>query len=365
MAEETLSEALSNLNDEQIDKAALPENKRVEEDVSEESTYVELTEEEAESLSPVTDDSVQEDFEASQDSQESQEEGDLSEVEKRAKTARSRINQAVKQAKDFQRRELQALQYAKQLMEQNQQLSNQLSHSQNSAVEDQLKVQQSYTDEFENRVDAQADAAKSTMQKAYDSGDQEALVDAQQLLARAEADRSSLNQYKQQLDDYKKNLETYNTQQQELAQQAQQMPQQAPQQAQEPVYTEPSDRAKKWATDNEWFGTNKGLTNVAFEVHQELAQSGIDTESDQYYSQLDNGIKQKVSDLTNSFNPNTNAGNGRQPVQTVVSTTRTTGNGRSQNDRRIELTPSEQQLAQRLGVPFKEYAKQKMRLQQS
>lgn len=361
MAEETLSEALSNLNDEQIDKAALPENKRVEEDVSEESTYVELTEEEAESLAPVTDDFIQEDFEASQ---ESQEEGDLSEVEKRAKTARSRINQAVKQAKDFQRRELQALQYAKQLMEQNQQLSNQLSYSQNSAVEDQLKVQENYTDEFENRVDAQADAAKSTMQKAYDSGDQEALVDAQQLLARAEADRSSLNQYKQQLDDYKKNLEVYNAQQQELAQQAPQ-PQQPPQQAQQPVYSEPSDKAKKWATDNEWFGTNKGLTNVAFEVHQELAQSGIDTESDQYYSQLDNGIKKKVSDLTNSFNPNTNAGNGRQPVQTVVSTTRTTGNGRSQNDRRIELTPSEQQLAQRLGVPFKEYAKQKMRLQQS
>ena len=49
MAEETLSEALSNLNDEQIDKAALPENKRVEEDVSEESTYVELTEEETQS----------------------------------------------------------------------------------------------------------------------------------------------------------------------------------------------------------------------------------------------------------------------------------------------------------------------------
>jgi len=362
MAEESLSEALSNLNDEQIDKAALPENKRVEEDVSEESTYVELTEEEAESLAPVTDDSIQEDFQPSEEVQSAADE--LSEADKNTRLAQNRINQAVKQAKDFQRRELQALQYAKQLMEQNQNLSNQLSHSQNSAVEDQLKVQQSYTDEFENRVDAQADAAKSTMQKAYDSGDQEALVEAQQLLARAEADRSSLNQYKQQLDDYKKNLEVYNAQQQELAQQAPQ-PQQTTQQAQQPVYSEPSDKAKKWATDNEWFGTNKGLTNVAFEVHQELAQSGIDTESDQYYSQLDNGIKQKVSELTNSFNPNTNAGNGRQPVQTVVSTTRTTGNGRSQNDRRIELTPSEQQLAQRLGVPFKEYAKQKMRLQQS
>ena len=362
MAEESLSEALSNLNDEQIDKAALPENRRVEEDVSEESTYVELSEEEAQDIAPVTDDSIQEDFQPSQEVQAAADE--LSEADKNTRLAQNRINQAVKQAKDFQRRELQALQYAKQLMEQNQNLSNQLSHSQNSAVEDQLKVQESYTDEFENRVDAQADAAKSSLQKAYDSGDQDALVEAQQLLARAEVDRSSLNQYKQQLDDYKKNLEVYNAQQQELAQQTPQ-PQQTPQQAQQPVYSEPSDKAKKWATDNEWFGTNKGLTNVAFEVHQELAQSGIDTESDQYYPQLDSGIKQKVSELTNSFNSNTTAGNDRQPVQTVVSATRTTGNGRSQNDRRIELTPSEQQLARRLGVPFKEYAKQKMRLQQS
>ena len=362
MAEESLSEALSNLNDEQIDKAALPENRRVEEDVSEESTYVELSEEEAQDIAPVTDDSIQEDFQPSQEVQAAADE--LSEADKNTRLAQNRINQAVKQAKDFQRRELQALQYAKQLMEQNQNLSNQLSQSQSSAVEDQLKVQESYTDEFENRVDAQADAAKSSLQKAYDSGDQDALVEAQQLLARAEADRSSLNQYKQQLDDYKKNLEVYNAQQQELAQQTPQ-PQQTPQQAQQPVYSEPSDKAKKWATDNEWFGTNKGLTNVAFEVHQELAQSGIDPESDQYYSQLDSGIKQKVSELTNSFNSNTTAGNDRQPVQTVVSATRTTGNGRSQNDRRIELTPSEQQLARRLGVPFKEYAKQKMRLQQS
>ena len=362
MAEESLSEALSNLNDEQIDKAALPENRRVEEDVSEESTYVELSEEEAQDIAPVTDDSIQEDFQPSQEVQAAADE--LSEADKNTRLAQNRINQAVKQAKDFQRRELQALQYAKQLMEQNQNLSNQLSHSQNSAVVDQLKVQENYTDEFENRVDAQADAAKSSLQKAYDSGDQDALVEAQQLLARAEADRSSLNQYKQQLDDYKKNLEVYNAQQQELAQQTPQ-PQQTPQQAQQPVYSEPSDKAKKWATDNEWFGTNKGLTNVAFEVHQELAQSGIDTESDQYYSQLDSGIKQKVSELTNSFNSNTTAGNDRQPVQTVVSATRTTGNGRSQNDRRIELTPSEQSIAKRLGVSYKEYAKQKLRLQAS
>ena len=127
---------------------------------------------------------------------------------------------------------------------------------------------------------------------------------------------------------------------------------------QEPVYEEPSVKAQEWADDNEWFGTDQVMTNVAFAIHQELTAQGIDAESDDYYSQIDNRMRQE---LPHKF---TNAGDD-QPVQTVVSGTRTTGTGRNQNNRRIELSPSEQQLAKKLGVPFKEYAKQKMRLQRS
>ena len=101
------------------------------------------------------------------------------------------------------------------------------------------------------------------------------------------------------------------------------------------------------------------MTNVAMAIHEDLARTGIDLESDEYYSELNNRMRQE---LPHKFN---NATNDRKNVQTVVSTTRTTGNGRNQNDRRIELSPSEQQLAKKLGVPFKEYAKQKMRLQNS
>ena len=100
------------------------------------------------------------------------------------------------------------------------------------------------------------------------------------------------------------------------------------------------------------------MTNVAFALHQQVLAEGIDAESDDYYSQIDKRMRQE---LPHKF---TNAGED-QPVQTVVSGTRTTGTGRNQNNRRIELSPSEQQLAKKLGVPFKEYAKQKMRLQRS
>ena len=352
MAEETLTEALANLNDENIDKAALPEQRRVEEDTSEESTFIELSEEDVNSIDPITDDVVQEDFE----SKPLPNEEELNEVERRNKTAQDRINKSVAQAKEFQRRELQALQYAKTLLEKNQELEGKLNTTQSVAAEENLKVQKSYGVEFENRIDAQAEGAKNALKAAMDAGDQDGLVEAQQLLARAEADRTALNQYNQEIEEYEQKLQDYNDRQAEAQTESPAQLQQVPQQ---PQYQEPSDKARQWANDNEWFGSDRIMTNVAMAIHEDLARTGIDLESDEYYSELNNRMRQE---LPHKFD---NATNDRKNVQTVVSTTRTTGNGRNQNDRRIELSPSEQQLAKKLGVPFKEYAKQKMRLQNS
>ena len=357
MAEETLSEALSKLDDDNINSAALPEGKRVEEEVQDDATYIDFSEEEMEDISPVTEDSVQEDFEAP----EVQGEEELSEAEVRARTAQNRINQAVKQAKDYQRRELQALQYAKELQEQNEQLSSQLQKTQTSTAEQNLKMQETYSDEFATRVDTQAEAAKRNLKTAYESGDPEAMADAQQLLAKAEADRNALAQYQRDLEQYKVDYAAWLEQQEADAEyQGQQAAQQQPA-YQEPAYQEPSPKAQNWASANEWFGTDTVMTNVAFAIHNDLIQGGVDLESDEYYAQIDSRMRQE---LPHKFNGQTNVG-GNNNVQTVVSGSRTTGSGRNQNSRRVELNPSEQALARKLGVPFKEYAKQKMRLQNS
>ena len=357
MAEETLSEALSKLDDDNINSAALPEGKRVEEEVQDDATYIDFSEEEMEDISPVTEDSVQEDFEAP----EVQGEEELSEAEVRARTAQNRINQAVKQAKDYQRRELQALQYAKELQEQNEQLSSQLQKTQTSTAEQNLKMQETYSDEFATRVDTQAEAAKRNLKTAYESGDPEAMADAQQLLAKAEADRNALAQYQRALEQYKVDYAAWLEQQEADAEyQGQQAAQQQPA-YQEPAYQEPSPKAQNWASANERFGTDNVMTNVAFAIHNDLIQCGVDFESDEYYAQIDSRMRQE---LPHKFNGQTNVG-GNNNVQTVVSGSRTTGSGRNQNSRRVELNPSEQALARKLGVPFKEYAKQKMRLQNS
>ena len=353
MAEETLTEALEKLDDENIKSAALPESRRVEEETSEEVAIIDLDEDDVKDIEPITEDVVKEEFEPKP----TIDEEEISETEKRARKAQDRINKAVGQAKEYQRRELQALQYAKELQEKNQQLSEQLLQSQTQSTEQNMKLQEGYKDEFENRVETQAAAAKKALKTAYEAGDAETMAEAQQMLAQAEADRTALNRYNQELEEYKTQYQNWSEEQKAQQEQQAQMIQQPIQQ--QPIYEEPSNKAQKWAEDNEWFGVDEVMTDQVMAIHKRLAANpSIDLESDEYYSELDQRMREAFPHKFNNAGDNAN-------VQTVVSGTRTTGSGRNQNNRRIELSPSEQQLAKKLGVPFKEYAKQKMRLERS
>jgi len=164
----------------------------------------------------------------------------------------------------------------------------------------------------------------------------------------ATADKARLEQYVQQ-------QKQYDAQEQAYLEQAQQPQYQQPQPVEE-EYSEPSDKAREWANKNTWFGKDQVATSVAFAVHKQVENEGFDTESDAYYSEIDKRVRQE---LPQRFNVEAD----KKPVQTVASATRNTSTGRKQN--RIELTPSEQQLAKKLGVSFKDYAIQKARLQKS
>ena len=78
---------LPEISEEQIEKAAMPVGKRVNEDVSEETQYIELDDNKDE-LKPLQEDDVKEDFETSQKVVE--ETKDKSEVEKKAAYAQNR-----------------------------------------------------------------------------------------------------------------------------------------------------------------------------------------------------------------------------------------------------------------------------------
>ena len=251
------------ITDEKIEKAALPENRRVEDEVQEDPVEVEIKEE----VSAASEDEIQEDFEVSPKVEEKAK--DQSEVEKRATLAQNRINKAVAQAKEFQRRELMAIQYAKDLKDQNEKLR-----------QSQKTFQSSYGDEFGNRVESQLSLSKQALRQATEAGDSEAIATATEALSMATADKARHEQYLIQ-------QKQYDAQEQAYIEQAQQ--QQVYQQAQ-PVqeeYNEPSDKARDWANKNTWFGKDQVATSVAFAVHKQLENEGFDTESDEYYSEID------------------------------------------------------------------------------
>ena len=79
------------------------------------------------------------------------------------------------------------------------------------------------------------------------------------------------------------------------------------QSAQEPAAPQPqiSQRAQEWATDNEWFGSDRVMTSAAMGIHEDLLQEGIDAETDEYYNQINKRMKeyfpQKFARTTTEF----------------------------------------------------------------
>ena len=322
------------ITDEKIEKAAVPEHRRVEDEVQDNAVDIVL--DQNNEVTPVTDDEITEDFEVSPQVEEKAK--DQSDIEKRASLAQNRINKAVAQAKEFQRRELMAVQYAKDLKEQNDQLR-----------QSQKSFQSSYGDEFTNRVESQITLARQALKTASESQDPEAIANATEALTMATSDKARLEQYRQDQKRYEEQEAAYN-------EQAQNQPDYLEQQQPIQQYDEPSDKAQTWAKQNTWFGKDQVATSVAFAVHNQLENEGFDTESDEYYTELNSRVQQE---LPHKFNVEAD----KKPVQTVASATRNTSTGRKQN--RIELTPSEQALAKKLGVSFKDYAIQKARLERS
>lgn len=326
--------ALPDISEEQVEKAALPVGKRADQEASDETKYIDL-EENKDELKSIEEDTIQENFETSDKVVE--ENKDKSEVEKKAAYAQNRINKAVAQAKDFQRRELMAVQYAKQLEEENQKLKA-----------TKQSFEKNMFDSRKSETDSTIELAKQAHKQAVEANDAEAIARATELLSTAIAEKKYI-EASEQRSQFEADYDQAVTQEVES-------PLQEPQQVQE--YAEPSPKAQAWANKNSWFGQDRVATTVALTIHEQLANEGFDLNSDEYYNELDNRLR---SEIPNKFDNNVEA---TKPVQTVASPSRTTSTGRKPSNR-VELSPSEQRLAKRLGVSFKDYAIQKARLQKS
>jgi hypothetical protein len=234
-----------------------------------------------------------------------------------------RIAKLTKKWREAERQKEAALQYAKQVMADQQGLKTKLK-----------TIEPNYVNAMEGRVTSGLQAAQSALARAREAGDIAAEVEAQKAIARLGVEEARVANLKKAAEN--KGPEPKDRTLEEVI---------APQ-------TQPSDpKAEAWAEKNPWFGTDNAMTYTAFDLHKKLTEEeGFDAQSDEYYAEIDKRIR---LDFPHKFGK-TEATVTTKPTQTVASAKRSVNPSR----KTVRLTPSQVTIAKKLGVPLEEYAKQ-------
>ena len=250
------------------------------------------------------------------------------EIEDYSEGVKKRINKLTYKVRESERREQAAVEYAQSVQDELNKTKNKLS-----------KTDKNLYDEYSTRVTSQLDRAQESYKKAYESGDTDALIEAQKAMAKLSVEEESLKRVRPQAE----TLVEVPQVEQQVAPKWNQQPaqQQAPQ---------PDPKAKAWADKNDWFGDDLAMTTAAFAFHRQLTEGeGYDPTSDDYYKEVDKR-------LAESF-PHKLGKTQKEVRETVVGSSKGVGTTRARSRRTIKLTPSQVAIAKRLGVPLEEYAK--------
>jgi hypothetical protein len=199
--------------------------------------------------------------------------------------------------------------------------------------------------QIKTRAQLQLDAAKSKYREAYEQGDTDKIIAAQEELLTATTEFREAEKHERTLQSRPKS----------------QAPAQAPAQAaqpQQPQYTPPapSEKALKWAERNSWFGPkgNKDMTALAYGVHERLVRDeGITPDTEEYYNAIDEAVRTRFPEHFEQ-EPQQRQTPQRQPSSVVAPSKRSSAS----TPRRITLTSTQVALAKRLGLTSEQYAKQ-------
>ena len=254
------------------------------------------------------------------------------EIEEYSEGVKKRINKLTYKVREAERREQAAVEYAKGIQEELNKTKNTLS-----------KTDKNLYDEYSARVETQLKAAEADYKKAYETGDTDAMLQAQKEVAKYVVEQESLSRVQAQRTDETEGQGEV----QEPVQQGNLQPSNEP----EPIPQQPDPKAQEWASRNESFGNDLAMTTSAFAFHRQLVENeGYDPTSDEYYAEVDKRLKEAFPHkLGNESQGNVN--------EVVTGSSRGANTTRARSRKKVKLTPSQVAIAKRLGVPLEEYAK--------
>lgn len=240
-----------------------------------------------------------------------------------------------KEAADRERQE--AIRVAQQLAEENRQLKSKL----HSGEEEYVGVaKQSAVQELES--------AKKEYRDAYDAGDSEKLVEAQERLTMAKIKVDKLDNYNPI---YKKPVEDERNEVQ------------IPQQQSIP---RPDNKAVDWQQRNEWFGQDEEMTSLALGLHEKLKRNGVTVGSDEYYDTIDKTMRRRFPEsFEDDQDTEIEKVRAEEPQKTSKpkASTVVAPASRSTSPKKIRLSNTQVALAKKLGLTPEQYARELTKLE--
>ena len=246
-------------------------------------------------------------------------------VQKRLKKMKWEFHEERRAKEESERLKEEAVTYAQKIKEENDKLKETLEKSEGVLV-----------DQAKGRIDSQIANAKVKLKEAHETGDTDALIDAQENLTNLQNEKFRYENYtppkRQQAEEFK---------------------------PQDNKKMAPPPQAMEWWKNNPWFEGNapgdKALTGFAMGVHTELQAKGVELNSKEYYDQIDAAMMEA---FPSKFGAVVEEPTSQQPrTGAVVAPTSRT----SKKPRKVKLTPSAAALAKRLGLTPEQYAAQLMK----
>jgi len=225
-----------------------------------------------------------------------------------------------RRAKEASQRERQELEsYAKSLVDENTKLKGSVEKNQTALLEQAKK-----------NSAIEILSAKRSYKRAYEAGDADKLLDAQEKLTNAKIKSDKLENFKA-----------------EPLQEAE-VPVQIPQQQSQTVV---DTKASDWAAENSWFGDDDEMTAYAMGVHSKLVKQGVDTESDEYYESINARMRNTFPEEFGEIEEEPEDKPSKRKSNVVAPATRSTA------PKKVRLTQTQVAIAKKLGVPLELYAK--------
>jgi hypothetical protein len=233
-----------------------------------------------------------------------------------------------KEAADRERQE--AIKFAQQIAEDNKKLKATLSSG-----------EATYIETLKAGLENQLNLAKRDYREAYDSGNTEQIIEAQQKMNDAQMRLSQAQSYRPQ---YEKTL----------------------QEAENPVYIQqneqpsfkPDSKALAWQEKNEWFGSDEEMTSLALGLHEKLVRSGISPTSDEYYRRIDGTMQKRFPEYFGDATLDEETPAQRTKPSTVVAPAT-----RSTAPKKVRLTKTQVALAKKFGLTPEQYARETLKLE--